>query len=243
MSRIRKQIKRWIRRQGFEFRRIADGELDDVTRLARIANDRKLGVFLDVGANRGQFAIDLRIAGYTGRIISFEPTRAAHEALSLLARTDPGWTAAARMALGAKRSRASINVSANSYSSSLFPMMDTHVNAAPSSAYVTSEEIQVEMLDEVLPQMGMAPNQDLALKIDTQGYEAEVLAGATTTLARIQLIFTELSLVPLYAGAPTFEQMYSRLVDAGFRCVGLSHEFSDRVSGEMLQVNGTFVRA
>jgi hypothetical protein len=38
------------------------------------------------------------------------------------------------------------------------------------------------------------------LKVDTQGYEAEVFKGATDLLPRISALECELSLVPLYDG-------------------------------------------
>jgi FkbM family methyltransferase len=242
MNLARKRLKRWIRRHGYEVRKVGVGELDDVTRLAHIANRRNLHLFLDVGANQGQFAIELRMAGFSGRIISFEPISEAHAMLARRAGKDPLWTAAPRMALGSRNATELINVSRNSYSSSLLPMTDTHISAAPSSAYVKSEEIIVRRLDDILVELGIPPDEPLALKIDTQGYEAQVLAGAPLTIPRIKLIFTELSLAPLYDGAPTFDQMHAWLRSSGFRCVGLSHELSDFESGEMLQVNGTFVQ-
>ena len=98
-------------------------------------------------------------------------------------------------------------------------------------------------LDDIASGLQIALGEPLALKIDTQGYEAEVLAGAVGILPRVKLLFTELSLAPLYTGAPTFDEMYSRVRELGYRCVGLSHEFSDPSSGEMLRVNGTFVRS
>jgi FkbM family methyltransferase len=242
MNLTRKKIKRWIRTRGYELRRLGVGELDDVSRLVRISSLHNVNVFLDVGANQGQFAIELRMAGFAGRIISFEPTSAPHEILEQRASKDPNWTVAPRMALGSRNAKAQINVSGNSYSSSMLPMMDAHLTVAPESAYVGTQETSLRRLDDVLDELGVPAKELLALKLDTQGYEAEVLAGAQSILPRVKVVFTEMSLVPLYEGAPNFDQTYAWFRSAGYHCAGLSHELTDFVSGEMLQVNGTFVR-
>ncbi len=242
MNITRKRIKGWFRRHGYEFRKLGQGEFDDLTRLAFISRRKHVNLFLDVGANQGQFAVDLRLSGFTGRIISFEPLIGAHEILKKRAAKDPKWLVAPRMALGSRNAIERINVSGNSFSSSLLPMMDAHLKVAPSSAYIGSQETPLRRLDDVLNDLGVAAEEPLALKLDTQGYETEVLAGAQLTLPRVKLVFTELSLVPLYEGAPSFDQTYSWFRNFGYRCVGLSHELADFATGEMLQVNGTFVR-
>ena len=238
----RKLLKNWIRKYGYEFRKLSFGEMDDISRLVRLSSKRNINTFLDVGANCGQFAIDLRVAGFSEHIISFEPLSEASRLLRQRAEADLKWTVAERMALGRVREMKSINIAGNSFSSSLLPISDRHIESAPPSAYVGVEEIRVERLDNVLHQMGIGYDTPLALKIDTQGYEDEVLAGAEGVLHNVKVLFTELSLVPVYVGAPTFEEIYMRLLGRGFRCVAISHEFSDFNTGEMLQVNGTFVR-
>ena len=242
VARLRKLLKNWIRRHGYEVRKLSIGEMDDIARLVRLAQSRKIHTFLDVGANCGQFAIDLRVAGYSDQIISFEPLSAAYRQLTHRAETDQKWTVAERMALGRAHEKKSINIAGNSFSSSLLPMGERHLESAPCSAYVGVEEIVVERLDEVLHGLGIGSDMQLALKIDTQGYEGEVLAGAEGILHNVKVLFTELSLAPVYVGAPSFDEIYMRLVGLGYRCVAISHEYSDYNTGEMLQVNGTFVR-
>jgi FkbM family methyltransferase len=241
MSVARRYIRQWLWDRGYEVHRLRPGELDDTTRIVRLCRSRGLETLLDVGANRGQFAKTLRWAGFSGRIISFEPLSEAHAALEAEAEGDPKWAVAERMALGSRDDLLRINIAGNSVSSSFLAMGQRHVQAAPTSTYVGQEEVVVRRLDEVLAGLGVPEKERLALKLDTQGYEAEVLAGAAATLSRVKLIFTELSLVELYAGAPVLDEIYLRLRSAGFRCVALSHEVSDPLTGEMLQVNGTFV--
>src|SRR6185437_13227556 len=93
---------------------------------------RWLGIdtVLDVGANVGQYGSALRSSGFDGRIVSCEPLPDAHAALSRRCASDPMWTALPT-AVGAEPGTVSINVSANSYSSSVLPMLAAHLDAAP----------------------------------------------------------------------------------------------------------------
>jgi len=241
ISRIRKIVKRWIRSNGYELRKLSLGELDDITRLAEFCKKNSISTFLDIGANRGQFAIDLRMSGYKGRIISFEPLSQAHASLMKNASRDEKWTVAPRVAIGSVESECSINVSENSFSSSLLPMTNIHAESAPSSSYIGIESVSVRTLTSILKELGVSENETLALKIDTQGFEENVIDGARDILDRVQLIYTELSLVPVYEGSPNFLEMYNMLLSYKYRCIALSHEFSDPKTGEMLQVNGTFI--
>lgn len=217
-----------------------DRPLRDPIALFRLkAEEAAVGTVLDVGANRGQFAGDLRRAGWTGRIVSFEPTSAAHAALAALAARDEGWIAAPRMALGAGEGEAEINLSINSVSSSLLKVDARSIEAAPESAFTSSERVPVRTLDAVV-ETGWA--RPFALKIDTQGFELEVLRGAAATLAQTAIVSLELSLAPLYENGASFVAVYGLLEQAGFHCIALSEVFCDFARNEVLQVDGTFVR-
>ena len=199
-------------------------------------------VVLDVGANTGQFAQGLRRSGYAGQIVSFEPLSEAHAALSKAAADDPLWDVAARCALGAAEGQAEINVAANSYSSSLLPMLAAHEEAAPHSAYRDKESCAVITLDSFVARSFADPTVSFGLKIDTQGFEAAVLAGAARILPQVNVVLCEMSLVPLYEGAPSMIELSRMLAAQGFRCVALGPAFEDPRSGDLLQVDGVFAR-
>jgi FkbM family methyltransferase len=196
---------------------------------------------LDVGANAGQFGARLRGAGWRGHVVSFEPLSEAHAALSEAARDDALWDVAARCALGATRGEAEINVAANSWSSSLLPMAALHRAAAPQSAYSRREACPVRTLDEVIGTLFSDPTTLFALKIDTQGYEKQVLEGLRLCRSQVRVILCELSLVELYEGGPDLTEMLGYLAAAGYRCIGLEPAFRDPRSGRLLQVDGLFV--
>ena len=80
------------------------------------------------------------------------------------------------------------------------------------------------------------------LKIDTQGYEDEVLRGATETLARVVGVQLELSLVPLYDGQKLMPELMEQVMRRGFQLWGISPTFADPQTGRMLQIDATFFR-
>jgi FkbM family methyltransferase len=202
---------------------------------------REFGVrtILDIGANEGQFARGIREVGWDGAIVSFEPRRDAHAALVAGSATDPAWTVAERMAIGEKDGEATLNLAANSVSSSLLPVHQRSIEVFEGTRYVATEQVPVRRLDDVVAPAWQAP---FAIKIDTQGFEMAVLRGATETLAKSAVVVLEMSLFPLYAGAASFTELYRTVEDAGFRCIALTEAMVDFPRSEILQVDGTFVR-
>ena len=200
-----------------------------------------VSLVLDVGANCGQYARRLRDSGYVGRIVSFEPQSEAHRELQVAASSDPNWIAADRVAIGASRATLQINISGNSVSSSLLPMLDSHSSAAPESVYIGTETVEVVPLDELAPRYVKSVDRTL-LKIDAQGYEASILDGAAETLKRAVGVATEMSFTPLYQGQLVFRDMYDRLTGLGFVPWGVFPGFSDNNSGRMLAFDGIFFR-
>jgi FkbM family methyltransferase len=203
---------------------------------------RGFNFVLDVGANNGQYGLLVRSCGHRGPIVSFEPLAAAHEKLTACAASDPFWTVAERAALGAGASRTAINVAGNSVSSSLLGMNKRHLAAEPRSAFVGTETIDVIALDDCIGRY-VSPRRGGFLKIDTQGYEMEVLRGAHRSLSEsIEAVQIELSLVELYAGQPPMLEVCNLLKQYGFILRHIIPGLKDPVSGALLQLDGIFVK-
>jgi FkbM family methyltransferase len=209
-------------------------------RLQLLFSQLPIDLVLDVGANTGQFARQCRAAGYRGKIISFEPSAAAHASLLHSAASDPLWSVADRMALGAANGETEINIAVNSYSSSILPMLDAHLSAAPNSAYLQKEKVPLRRLDDVLATT--APGHNIFLKLDVQGYESQVLAGATYLLPHTIAVQLEMSLLPLYEGETLMPRMCTTLTAKGFNLFDLEPSFRDSATGRLLQVDGIFTR-
>lgn len=201
----------------------------------------EIDLVLDVGANKGQFASEIRRNGYAGRIVSFEPLSHEHADLKKHCTDDPSWVVHPRCALGDHDGVVEINIAGNSDSSSILEMLESHLSAAPESAYQGKENVPIKTLDSLAGQYIKGAHAPF-LKIDTQGFEWRVLDGARETLPKIRGILVELSLVPLYEGQHLWRDVMARLEADGFALWGFQPVFSDPVSGRTLQVDGIFYR-
>ena len=74
-----------------------------------------------------------------------------------------------------------------------------------------------------------------------QGFELQVLRGAHDTLPRLHYVELELSLVPLYRGAPTALDVISFMSNRGssYSLEGAGYE--EPSTGQVLQVEAIFV--
>ncbi len=237
---VRRAVHSALRRLGLTVRRYSPATSPEAQMQALLAHHH-VDLVLDVGANEGQHALALRRGGYRGDILSFEPLPAAWAACAQHAARDPRWAMAPRAALGDHEGAVEINVAGNSVSSSVLPMSETHRKAAPASAYIGVEQVALHRLD-VLADEAVTRAARPFLKIDTQGYERQVLAGATGVLPRLVGIQLEISLTPLYAGSPTLPDLLQTMSEWGFQLYALLPEFVDPASGRTLQVDGVFFR-
>ena len=209
--------------------------------LHRFFSDHRFDVVLDVGANRGQYASELRKdIGYTNRIISFEPMSEAYGLLCKQMQNDSKWTGK-NWALGETKGEQEINIAGNSASSSLFDMLPSHKEVLPHSEYVNSETIQVRALDDEISEF-TNEGETILLKIDTQGFELNVLKGTAKSLANVAALQLEISLSPLYDGAPLIEDIVAYTRQAGFVPYWFFPGFWNSKTHQQLQVEGLFVR-
>ena len=206
-------------------------------------NRNSVDVVIDVGANEGQYARLMRELGFGGRIISFEPLTIAHERLSLAARNDPSWTVAPRMALGDHEGEICLNVASNGgASSSVFPMLETHERAAPDVRYIGSEVVPISRLDSVAKTFFGDKKNNVFLKVDVQGYELQVLEGASNLLDQIVGAQLEVTFVPLYDGQALLPAVSDYMLRKGFEVWGIIPVLLDDSSGRMLQADVIFFR-
>jgi hypothetical protein len=121
-------------------------------------------------------------------------------------------------------------------------MLERLTAVAPDAMYIGKETVIATPLESFLdsrPDVVAAP---IALKMDTQGYEAEVLAGLGKWNSCVDVILTEMSLVSLYQGTTRFADLYRNIEDRGYRCISIEPAFIDPVTYEVLQVDAIFER-
>ncbi|WP_086757812.1 FkbM family methyltransferase [Nostoc sp. 106C] len=200
-----------------------------------------IDLMLDVGANTGQFGKELYESGYDCKVVSFEPLSSAYLQLVTASQSHPQWIVAERCAIGDINGEIEINISNNSQSSSILPMLQAHLDAAPQSAYVGSEKVKIYRLSDIAGQY-IKKAKATFLKVDVQGFEDQVLAGAEEILPNIQGIQLEMSFVPLYKGEILFDEMLIKMKNLGFKLYNIYPGFTDYRTGRMLQAIGIFFK-
>lgn len=171
-----------------------------------IVKKHPIDLVLDVGANVGQFGIDLRNAGFTSKIVSFEPSLEAFCQLRENVKFFQPWDII-NVALGQKDSKAELNLAENDgLSNSFLSMNELHNSIYPGSDFIATEIVQLLRLDSF-----DFPEKSILLKLDVQGFELEVLKGSLGILPKIRYVLLEISLVSLYTGQPTLLELLTFL--------------------------------
>lgn len=210
------------------------------TRFARLLSAQRVDEVFDVGANSGRFGRRLRASGYRGRIVSFEPLSAPLVRLRETAARDGDWEVVAA-ALGDRDGEAEIHVAGNVESSSFLPMLERHLQAAPQSAYVGTERVQMLTLATALERHARAGSR-LFLKMDVQGYEWRILQASAAALDRVTCLQVEAAMVPLYQGEALVEEIVADLRRRGLVPAAIEPAYSDPETGQLLQADCLFLR-
>ena len=228
-----------FRLSGYDFLRYTPENFVSLRR-AQILHAHNVNLVLDVGASEGTYAKELREAGYSGRIISFEPLLQSFSFLKRCSASDPLWNCE-NLAIGDSDGVIEMNVSGHKTSSSILPLAKAHIQAMPASAIVGKEKVTIAQLNSLSDKL-FKPDDRIYLKIDVQGYEKHVLQSAEKVLKQAVVIELELSLTPVYEGGTLINEMFDFLTISGFKLASLEHVFSDPLTGNVLQVDGIFVK-
>ena len=204
-------------------------------RLKHFLDYKDIDCVLDVGANSGQFSKNLRRIGYKGQIISFEPILSAFNELKKNSKKDNKWDVL-NFALGDNEKETEINISQNSFSSSILNMKKEHLVSEPKSKYIRKEKILIKKLDSFKNEI-LKKYNNIYLKIDTQGYEENVLNGATDLIKSIKGLQLEMSIYPMYEGQLLFNRLFEKIENLDFEIWDIERTFSNPNTGKILQID------
>lgn len=190
---------------------------------AFLRNDSNPWSLVDVGANVGDFVKAAANLRRFDSIYAFEPQPSCHDELVRSLKDLPR-TTLIPAAVGRQEGSLDLHITANNRMASALPPDETVKAAYSSGDFDVSEKITVPMvtLDTTIPhdlEIGL-------LKLDVQGFEIEVLAGASSTLRRTRAILVELNYVRHYENGAGFDEVYSALQSLGFRVFGISAPFT-----------------
>jgi FkbM family methyltransferase len=205
---------------------------------ARVLSGLDCRTVVDIGANRGQFALVARQCHPHARVISFEPLPAAAATFRAVFARDDRVTLH-EVAIGQASGDATLHVSRRDDSSSLFPISATQVSLFPGTAEAYTTMVRVAPLREFVSAADIqAP---ALLKLDVQGYELEALRGCEDLLDRFAYVYAECSFVELYAGQALADEVTSWLRERGFKLHGEHNTVHDR-GGRAIQADFLFTR-
>ena len=157
-----------------------------------------------------------------------------------ISKNDPNWIINERCAVGSDIGECEINIAGNSESSSILPMLDAHLSAAPSSMYIGKSKTKIITLDSLIDKYSFS-NENIFLKIDTQGFEDQVLKGVLKNLKRVRVIQLELSIVPLYNGQEIYKHFFDFFDKNNFILWSIMPGFYNNKTGQHLQFDAIFV--
>lgn len=202
---------------------------------------RRYGVdlVLDVGANTGQYARRLRTrSGYEGRIVSFEPVTEAYEQLERSASRDPRWECR-KLALGDRDGEAEIVLGGSTDVSSFLAFREWPLAAVTTARAAGAEPVRVARLDSLDL---VSHGRGTMLKLDVQGYEPQVLAGAARTLESVDVLECELAFEHLYEGQPSFREMVDLVEESGFAPLSVETGNFNPATASLTYVDVVFAR-
>lgn len=203
---------------------------------------QELGIatVLDVGANRGESAIELHERLPQARVVSLEPLPDSFAAMQQNLQGQSWWQGF-NLAAGPARAQAEIHRSDYALSSSLLPMADAHKKAYPYTAGSSRQQIEVVRLDDLLAEHQI--HGPYLLKLDVQGFELPALEGASNTLVHCKAIICETSFVELYQGQRLFADVAEFLAERGFAYAGSGGQRNSPINGRPLQQDAIFLKA
>jgi FkbM family methyltransferase len=193
---------------------------------------------VDIGANRGQFALVARHCNPEAAIVSFEPLPIPARRYRAIFADDARVTFH-EAAIGPRKAKATIHISRCDDSSSLLSITARQEELFPGTREDGVGTVSVAPLEEFMSKESI--EEPALLKLDVQGYELEALKGCETLLDRFSYVYVECSFVELYAGQALADEVIGWLRDRKFQLRGVYNMSYDGV-GRAIQGDFLFTR-
>jgi len=193
---------------------------------------------VDVGANRGQFALIARKVFPHTAIYSFEPLE---EASCVFQKTfaDDANAHLYPYAIGRENTSATLHVTRVDDSSSMLPVTETLSAIFPAVTEKETRQVKILPLSQALADVSIPPAS--LLKIDVQGFELDVLWGCEDLLGKFSHLYIECSFIELYKGQALAHQIIGWLQNKGFILTGVYNMYYEK-NGRAVQGDFLFSR-
>lgn len=212
-----------------------------------LLRDNPLGI-IDIGASGGIHARWKKLTPYYTAIL-FEPDPREYEQL---AKVSPQNHIVLNTALAAKKGPIHLNLCRKQQVSSVFKPNFNLLKRFPEFERFNVESsvcLDADTLDNQLSQHQI-DNIDF-IKLDTQGYELDILKGSTHTIDQVIGVETEVEFIPMYENQPLFGDMNTFMTDKGFELIDLrryymqrdnSKQYSSHHKGQLVFADALYLR-
>ena len=198
----------------------------------------KCDFLVDVGANDGQWVSDVKRQGFKGNVLCIEPLKESY--IKLKSRKLNNVTAI-NCAVGNMDGVIYLNkASNNGLSSSILELNSYHIAAAPEINYISKEKVKIVRMSKILKAHRY---KKIFVKIDTQGYEIEVIRGLNKkNFSDIYGFQIEVNLVETYKSCTLIENIIEFLNSKGYRPFRIENGFGMPKFGQQLQADILFIK-
>jgi len=228
-------LKNAIRKLGYKITKLqknplfdSDDSFDGINHFAGSMNSK--GIYFDVGANVGQTVARFKNRLPPGKIYAFEPGNTYNE----LFRRHNGENniILENIAFGAKNEQKQFYVNSHLDMSSFLPLGKLGWGEITDEVLINVKTIDDYCQDKNIKYINL-------LKSDTQGFDLEVLLGASSMLKNTHLVYLEINFREIYKNDPGFNEIYKFLTSKGFKFV----RFYEQAYGgiELMHADGLFV--
>jgi FkbM family methyltransferase len=193
--------------------------LDPIRDLEFLLAHKPDPVVFDVGANDGETVQDFLRVFPRARLFAFEPYAGCCAILARKFGTNAN-VSIQNLALGAARCTTDLNLYSGNRMNSLLPLDAAPGNVMSQNFTLTgTAKVSVEALDAFCAEHRITAID--VLKIDTQGYDLQVLKGAVRLLEtrRIKAVLLEVNFIPMYERQPSFLELHAFLSSFGYHLV------------------------
>lgn len=229
------------RRLGFVVRRNNYYSRDD-WRLLHFLEMNEIDTVLDVGANRGQYGLELMNSGFSGRILSIEAQPGVYDELTKRALGFGGrWIVAPRCAVGDREGTVTFHITNNAASSSMLRPADVSDEMPEIFKVRRTISVECKRLDLLVAEVGIR-SEKIFLKLDVQGSEQRVLHGAEALLQQVRGLSVEMSLRRYYDQQPLARELDAQIVGQGFELWDIVPVLRHVETGRLDQFDAVYFR-
>ena len=204
----------------------------------RIFHKMEFSTVIDIGANRGQFALLAQHCFKNANITSFEPLSAPAQTFKQVFSNNQR-VKLVNAAIGPEDKQSIMHVSACDDSSSLLPISSLQEDKFPGTGEVGTTEVHVAPLSAFINQQDIVG--PALLKLDVQGFELDALKGCEPLLTEFDWIYCECSFIELYSGQKLAAEVIDWLSARGFKIKGMYNADYDS-AGLSIQADILFQR-